>query len=388
MIVDVRAYAPIRENLPLFRIFAALGGAVVIAGAFLEPLRIWAGLLVVGWHLLGLGLAGLAFMAIQSATGAHWAVALRRVPESMAGMVPIGGMLIALAVVAGGERLYPGFAGREHLSGFQAAWLEPVFFFTRGLVYLSLWVLFGTALLRASREQDRNGSPRLARRIARLSAAFLPVFAFTLWLASVDWIGALEPHWPSTIFGVYQFAGLFLSGLAAMTVLVIRLRRSGPLAGVVQAEHLHDLGKLLFAFSTFWMYIWFSQYMLIWYGNLPEETAYFVHRQTPGWLPLFVANVLINWAIPFLVLLPRAAKRSEKVLLRVALLLLLGRAIDLYLMIYPPLTGKAPLFGGWEAGLALGALGLFVLIFQHLLASAPVVPVGDPQLAESLAHQG
>lgn len=388
MIVDTRTVAPARESLPLFRILVALGGASLIAGAFVAPQRIWAAVLVAAWYLLGLGLAGLAFVAIQEMTGATWGVALRRVPEAMAGLAPVGGALAVLALVAGGARLYPWLAGEEHLHGFKALWLDPGFFFTRALIYLMVWVLFGAGMLRTSRSQDRDRTPGPGRRLTRLSAAFLPVFAFTLWLASVDWIGALEPHWPSTIFGLYQFAGLFLSGLAAVTILTIRLRRAGPLAGAVGEEHLRDLGKLLFAFSTFWMYIWFSQYMLIWYGNLPEEAIYFVHRQTPGWQPLFVANVLVNWAVPFLILLPREAKRSEKLLLRISALLLLGRALDLYLMIYPPLTGKAPAFGGWEVGIALGALGLFVLVFQKVLGSAPAVPIGDPRLEESLHHHG
>src|SRR5262249_39747770 len=147
---------------------------------------------------------------------------------------------------------------------------------------------------------------------------------------------SLEPDWSSTMFGVYQFAGLFLSGLAALTLLLLWLGRSEPMRRVVTSDHLHDLGKLLFAFSTFWMYVWFSQYMLIWYVNNPEEAVYFLRREQGAWQPLLIANVVLNWAVPFLVLLPRSAKRSPTVLARVCVVLLVGRWLDLYLMIGPP----------------------------------------------------
>jgi hypothetical protein len=386
MIVETRPYVPSRELLPSSRIVAVLGGAALLGGLALSPPRAWAGVLLAGLYLLGLGLAGLAFVAIQYASGGTWATVLRRVPEALAGLIPFGGGLVVLAAVFGGAGLYPWMAGG--MTGFQGVWLQPGFFFARALLYLAAWMTFGAAILGTSRRQDETGSPALTSRNARLSAAFLPVFGVTVWLSSVDWMQSLEPHWSSTIYGVYGFAGLFLSGLAAITAVTVWLRRSGPFAGLVTREHLHDLGKLLFAFSTFWMYIWFSQFMLIWYGNLPEEGIYYVHRLTGAWAPLFWANVILNWVIPFLVLLPERAKRSETVLLRVAGVVLVGRWLDLYLLIAPSLDGASPRFGIWEAGAIFGAIGLFFLVFTRMLRSAPVVPVGDPYLEESLHHHG
>jgi len=165
------------------------------------------------------------------------------------------------------------------------------------------------------------------------------VFSVTFTLASVDWIMSLEPMWSSTIFGVYNFAGLFESGLAAIILAALWLERQGPLRGVLTEEHLHDLGKLLFAFSTFWAYIWFSQYMLIWYTNIPEETTYFLRRLHGVWLALFLANVVLNWVVPFAVLLRRDAKRMRRVLGLVAAVVLVGRLLDLYLMIFPSVKG-------------------------------------------------
>src|SRR5262249_54514930 len=159
------------------------------------------------------------------------------------------------------------------------------------------------------------------------------------WLASFDWVMSLEPHWASTIFGIYNFAGMFSSGIALMVLLVLSLCQTGPLRDFVNEEHLHDLGKLLFAFSTFWMYIWFSQYMLIWYADIGEESVYYVHRLHNAWAPLFLLNIILNWVAPFAALLSRGAKRSPRALGRVAAVVLAGRTLDVYLMIGPPLYG-------------------------------------------------
>lgn len=374
------------------RVLAAFGAAILAAGAFLAPDRVWPALLVAGLFTAGLGLAGLFYLALHYTTGARWDVALRRVAEALAGLAPAGSLLALGAVVAGGTVLYPSFGhGTEHAFGpFKTLWLTPAFFLARSILYAGVWTGFALALRTLSRQQDAQGDPagRLRKRATVVSAAFLPVFAVTVTLASVDWVMALEPHWYSTIYGVYHLAGLFVAGLAALMLLAIRLRASGPLAGVVTGEHLHDLGKLLFAMATFWAYIWFSQYMLIWYGNLAEEAGYFTLRSEGAWAPLFWVNPIVNWAVPFLVLLPVAAKRSPKLLAQVSALLLAGHALDLYLAVYPPLHPGGPVFGGWEAGIVVGTGGLLILVLHHTLAGSPAVPLRDPYLAESLRHHG
>ena len=151
------------------------------------------------------------------------------------------------------------------------------------------------------------------------------VFAASFSVASTDWLMSLDPHWSSTIFAVYVFAGLVQLGLAVTTLMVLILRQRGPFRAVVGESHLHDLGKLLFTFSTFWAYIWLSQYLLIWYGNLPEEVTHYMSRTSPAWIRLFLLNLVVNWVVPFLVLLPRATKRSPAVLAGVCLLILAGR---------------------------------------------------------------
>ena len=369
---------------------AAIGLVTAVAGAGLAPQRMWANWLLVSYYALTLSLGGLCFVAIHYATGGTWGVAFRRVPEALAALLPVTAIAVGVVLVARPQLyLWTGGdygAGAGSALAFKRAWLDWPFFLARAVIYGSVWAVFAWAIRRESRLQD--GGAALARRAAnrRLSAAFLVVFAVTFSLATFDWIMSLEPAWYSTVFAVYQFAGLFLAGLAAITLLVIWLERTGPLAGVVTDSHLHDLGKLVFAFSTFWAYIWFCQYMLIWYANIPEETTYFVARTHGGWLVAFVGTAVLNWGVPFVVLLPRAAKRNRRVLAAVALVVLAGRWLDLYLMILPPFTGGSPAIGVWEIGLLAGGAGLFGLGLLGALRAAPMVPAGDPDLAASLHY--
>ncbi len=171
-----------------------------------------------------------------------------------------------------------------------------------------------------------------------------------------------------------------------ITITAIVLRRRGLLTGIVTDHHLHDLGKLLMGFTTFWIYIWFSQYMLIWYGNLPEEVTYYRWRHDGAWAVLSAANLLANWVIPFLVLLPRPAKHDESRLLQVCALLLVGRWLDLYLMVQPVFEKHAPVLGIWEIAPLVGGTALFIFFLRRGLAAANLVPVGDPYLKESLQH--
>lgn len=372
------------EHTRLLRILAGLGVGTVVLGLWLAPARAWANLLLASYYLLGLALAAMVFIALQYVSGAGWSAALRRVPEAMTSLLPYGAAGIGLVLVLRSS-LYPWVHRLHDPTGFRKAWLNYPFFLERSAVYIALWLLFSWLVVRTSRRQDHDANPAHTRRNVTLSAAFLVVFAITFWLASFDWIMSLEPRWYSTIFGIYNFAGLFSSGLAAIIVLAIVLQRLGPLDGVLSSAHLHDLGKLLFAFSTFWMYIWFSQYMLIWYANIPEEAVYYVRRIQGTWMPLFLLNMALNWAIPFLALLPASAKKNPGVLMKVAVIVLLGRWLDLYLMILPPVSGARPEISAWEIGAAMGMVGVFGLVFFRAVRGANVVPVNDPYLAESLA---
>ena len=370
----------------LVQTLLGIGGLTVIAGALLAPDRMWPNLLLVSYYLLGLGLGGALFVAIQHLTAAGWSVAIRRVAEGMVGLLPVGGMLLWLVLLVR-PSLYAWAVDPALLDGptfvFKRFWLQRPFFLIRAAGYLTLWTWLAFAMIRPSRQQDTDGDPAHGRAGARRAAVFLVGFALTFWLASFDWLMSLEPHWFSTIFWVYDFAGWFLAGLACLTLAVIGLERAGPLRGVVTAEHRHDLGKLLFAFATFWMYLWFSQYMLIWYVDLPEETGFFVTRIQGAWSPLFLLNLFLNWVVPFFVLMPRRAKRNVKILAQVAVGVLAGRWLDLYLTIAPTAV-EEPAAGLWELGLLAGGAGLALHVLFRALASAPAVAARDPLLSESL----
>jgi hypothetical protein len=360
-------------------------GSLVIAFRQ-NPERVWPDLLVVSYYLLCLGLAGLVFVSLFYVTGATWSVPLRRVPEAMAAVIPVSAIGLGLVFLASPSiypwvRLSPGES--SDVASLRQIWFQQSFFLARAAMYFAGWILLGFAMVRISRLQDKDGDHRHMRTNIRLSAAFLVIFGVTFWLASNDWLMSLEPKWSSTIFPVYQFAGLFLSGLAAIILLAGSLYWLGPFCQVLTQDRLHDLGTLLFGFSSFWMYIWFCQYLLIWYVNAPEETGYYERRMQGVWGPLLLLNVGLNWGVPFLVLLPRAAKRSVGVLAAVSLIVVAGRWLDLYIGVLPyfgdPTLSSALL----EIGLMTGATGILALVFFGTLGRAPFIPIGDPLLTQS-----
>jgi hypothetical protein len=381
-------FEPKEKVVRRLQVLTGIGATTLVAGLYLAPQRIWPNLLLVSYYLLGLALAGMTWIAIQYVSGAHWSTALRRVPEAIVGVLPLGALGI-VSILIFHPSLYPWTAGvhvEGDAPGFKLMWLSLPFFRIRAVVYLLGWLAFAWAMLRLSRQQDSDGALSHTRRSTTLAALFLVFFGVSFWLASFDWIMSLEPEWYSTIFGFYNFAGAFLSGLATLALLLVWLQGHGPLRSVIRDQHFHDVGKLLFAFSTFWAYLWFSQYMLIWYANLPEETVYYVRRVQGFWQPLFVLNLFLNWVVPFFALLPRMNKQRAGILVRVSIVLLAGRWLDLYLMIAPPFSGGKPHIGVLEIGVVAGLVGVFGLGFFAALRRAPLVPVRDPYLAESLHY--
>ncbi len=374
--------SPVLQTPPRLHALAkgmmALGLGGVVAGLIWAPETVRAHWLLLSFFGVSLGLAGTLFIALQFVTGAGWSVALRRVPEAMAWLLPVAGAALLAGLIAWPE-FYPWTADDYYPhSEWKRLWLQRPFFLARAAIYVVLWSALALPLILHSRRQDddANFSHTVASR--RWSALFLIVFGITIWLASYDWLMSRDPDWVSTVYGVYNFAGLFTAGLATQILLVIWLRRLGPFRNVLTEKHLHDLGKLLFAMSTFWAYLWYCQYMLIWYVNNPEETPYYIQRLQGAWQPLFIANVVLNWVIPFCVLLSSAAKRHPKVLVNVSLVVLAGRWLDLYLMILPEENGFATVVVA--VAMTLGALGLYFVVFCHGLAQAALVPINDPYL--------
>ncbi len=375
--------APLEQRM---KMLAASSAVILMAGLLLQPERAWPALLLGSFALVCLGLGGLFFVALQYASGAVWSIALRRVGEAMTAALPAG-LIGILFVLVAHPSIYPWYGHTlpsEGWAGFKLVWLSYPFFLARSVFYGAVWLGFSRAIRSNSRRQDEEGGWELSRKNTRLSVVFMIAFGFTFWLATTDWVMALEPQWSSTIFGIYHFSGMFTAGLAVVSLLVISLRKSGPLRGSVTDEHLLDMGRMIVAFATFWGYIWFSQFMLIWYTNFNEETGYMVLRTNSGWGKLFVLNLILNWALPFLLLLPRASKMNPGTLAAAAWVVLAGRATDLYLMIIAPFSPASSLPAICDfASLGLVA-GLFILLTLRAFFGAEPIPVGDPLLPDSV----
>ena len=368
-------------------ILATVGTAAAAAGVALMPERTWADLLLNGFYMTALALGGMVFLALHHLSGAAWSAGIRRVPEALMAALPVAALLM-LTLFFGREWLYPAtLVNPRAADSARALYLSAPFFFGRMVAFLIVWTTFARALRRSSLRQDTDGAPRHHRQLVRDSAAFVVVFAISFSLASFDWLMTLTPHWSSTIFAFYTFAGVLVGGIAAVTLCVVLLVERGYLADAVSTDQLHDLGKLLFTFSTFWAYIWFAQYLLIWYGNLPEETTYYISRTSEPWVVAFLLNVVVNWVVPFLVLMPRAAKRNAALLKWVAIVVLAGRWLDLYVAVMPEVI-PAPSVRTVDVLISGGCAAAFFLIVTRALASAPLVPLNDNVFLERVADAG
>ena len=369
-------------------LFIMLGVGMIgfTVGVLTDNARLWASFLQNAIFFLTLALGAVVFLSINRVANAGWDTAIRRVPEALMSYLPLGSVLM-LAIFFGRDRLYEGlhsffgFGGKPMV--FKNAWLSAPFFFGRMALFLGLWTLLAWLIKRESKRQDLNDNLAHTIRIKRYAAIFLAVFGLTFTLASFDWLMSIEPLFYSTIYAFYVISGVLLSGFAAITIMVVVLRRRGTLPEVTD-HHLLNLGKLVFGFSTFWAYIWLCQYLLIYYANIPEETIYYIRRmQTPAWKTLFFANVLLNWLIPFVLLLPRSVKKSGGWLMTACVIVLVGHWIDLYVMIFPAYEHSA-LIGLIDVAILLGFGSLFVQSFANGLRKRALVPQNDPYLEESL----
>jgi len=363
----------------LARTLLIIGSAVFLLGLIFDPQRVWANVLLVSVFLLGIGLGSVFLVAGLQLCSAKWANAIRGLPEKLWVFIAIGGIGVLVTVLFR-PSLYPWHdptpEALHHLHGFRAMWLDRSFFIARTVVFLGIWILQAKAIVKSAGRSPDDRAPSHGR----WSALYIVVLMLTVWMAVSDWIMSLDPMFYSTMFGMYCFAGFFASALAVIILLAVWLRDRGPWRNVLTEAHLHDLGKLQFGFCTFWMYIWFSQYMLVWYTNNPEETSYFIQRIEGAWMPLFVLNLFLNWIVPFFALLSVRAKRSASIMSKVVVVVLIGHWLDLYLMILPTIqhgglkgaeTAGLP-FGIWEIGIAAGGLGLFIFVFLRTIARTVV----------------
>lgn len=351
---------------------AALAGAVLVLGFAFEPRRAWGAWLAAFVTVTELSLAGLLFLALAEAAAARWADPLRPVARAMGAALPAAAALGAGLLLGTGSLYEWAHAGAgDELLERKSAWLNLPFFALRLVACFAAWMVLARALrARLGAPPAEREDPSRRGRDLRLAAIFVAVFAITWSIASVDWISSLEPHWFSTIFALRTATGLVVSGLAAATILVVLLRERAPLAGRVDDAALGDLGKLLLSFSILWVYVAYCQHMLIWYTDLPEEAVWYARRAGGGWRALTWASLALAFVGPFLVLLLRRARRSPAVLLRVSFALLIGQALDLFVMIGPAVSGEVPAVGPWEIAAFTGAFALFFALALRSLAGA------------------
>lgn len=351
-------------------------------------------LLIGGFLFAGLALFGVFFNAMGAMANAGWHTVIRRIPEVYYKFFPIaGGVLLVVFLVpvitgldwthhhwgAADLSTDPILAGKSIILNYPVMIATVVFF-------IGMWFLFGFLLRKFSLAEDVEGGLSNFRKGNKTSAAFLPFFALSFCFAAFLWIMSLEPHWFSTIYGVYCFAGMFVLGMTITMLIVFHLKEKGFLPQASE-EHIHDLGKFMFAFSIFWAYIWTSQYLLIWYANLPEEGAYYVLRLGDYGF-LFVFNVVLNFVWPFLAFMTRNGKRKGLSIKIVAVGMLFGRFMDMFLLVMPGVMG--PDWGFFTVLTALGFViflgGVFTMVILKALEKAPLIAKNHPYLDESLHH--
>jgi len=379
------------NRLPLV---SGLVGIVFLAVSFAlgvgRPDQFYFSWLVAFMFFLSLALGGLFFVLTHYVTRASWSVVLRRLAENIMGTLPLFALLF-IPIVLGMHHLFhwthADAMDHDVLLQRKAAYLNTPFFLIRAVVCFVCWTALALWFRSRSVKQDSSGDVQTTLRLIQVSAPALFVFAITVTVASVDWMMSLDPHWYSTMFGVYYFAGSLVGIFAFMAIVAVAMRRAGLLGGTLTLEHLHDLGKLLFAFTVFWAYIAFSQYFLIWYGNIPEETVFYAKRAQGSWL---TASKILMWGhfgIPFLFLMSRHIKRRPGLLVLGSAWMLVMHFLDLYWLVMPIHHPEGVHFSLLDVSTFVGIGGLVLAVIGWQLRRRALIPIRDPRLAESLSFE-
>ncbi len=365
----------------------AVGLVIVILAFFIDPVRGAFNNLILLMFLTSIGVGSLFLVCIEYLGGAVWSTPFRRITEILASVLMLL-PIIAIPVYLNLHGLYHWTHAEEVASDQILAAKEPYlnvgFFTIRNLVFYALWIIFYFLIIGNSRKQDGNADQNLTKRNIRLSAIFMPIFAITITFSAIDWMMSLEPHWFSTIYGVYYFSGTVLAALAATTFIVVLLNEKGLFIKGITKDHYYSLGALLFAFTNFWAYIAFSQFLLIWYANMPEETFWFLQRWEGGWIYFSIGLIVVHFVVPYFGLLSQPSKMNPKRLLVMSLWILFAHIYDLYWLTMPTLSSESLTFGWMELGFPLVAFGLLIMVFSLKSKKENLVPVGDPKLKRGL----
>jgi hypothetical protein len=379
------------DRLQQRALVAGIVGFVLIAIGYVKtPDQFYHSYLIAFMFVLGLSLGSLGLLMLQHLTGGHWGIVIRRPLEAAALSLPFVAVLF-LPITLGMKYLYKEWleapkTGEGALSHLQQSYLTPNAFLVRAVIYFAIWLLLVFIFDRWSRKQDVDRENRALRRhIKMMAGPGIILYVFVMTFAAIDWVMSLSPHWASTIYGFLFVVGQLISAVSLMIAIVVLLSRSEPLAGVIQDRHLHDLGKLLLAFVMLWAYFGFSQLLIIWSGNLPEEITFYRSRLYGGWGVVAVIVLVFHFFVPFFLLLSRDLKRNARLLPKVAIWLIVMRLVDLFWLTRPEFTSNAmPNWLDVAAPLALGSLWLYFFAFN--LKRQPLLPLGDPKLEEAIEH--
>lgn len=354
--------------------------------------------LVNSFFFFALGLGALFFLALQYATETGWYASVKRIIEAVAGFLPYGMGLLALTLLTitflDGAHIYswmdpemtnPASHHYDEIIDGKSAYLNKPFFWIRTILYMVVYFIFLRGFRMRSLEEDRIGGTELHFKNYRKGAIFLVFFAVFSSTSSWDWLMSIDVHWFSTLFGWYTFAGMWCSTMVVLVLLTLYLKSLGYLPKV-NDSHIHDLGKWTFATSFLWSYLWFSQFMLIWYANIPEETTYYLMR-IENFKFMYFAMFLINFSFPMLILMSRDAKRNTGILSFVGLIILVGHWFDVYVMIAAGSMGTGAKLGILELGMAVLFVGFFIRVILVNLTKSPLTPVNHPFLDESIHHE-
>ncbi len=370
-------------------VLLALGIVFGVIGFITEPERAAFSYLPAFMFLLSIAVGSLFWVALEYLAGADWSVPFRRVAEFLSAIIPLL-IILAIPLLLHMKELFswmnPAIVSESKIMQGKASYLNSTFFVIRVIGFCLIWIIFYLIFIRNSRKQDSNGDQGFTKSNVIISGIFMPVFAYTITFSAVDWLMSLAPLWYSTVFGAYLFSGAVWSSLAAITFISLKLKENGYLHPKVNENHYYSLGTLLFAFTVFWAYIAFSQYMLIWYADLPEETFWFLHRWTGGWSILSIVVILTHFIVPFGALLSFPSKTNPGRLKFISIWILIAHYIDLYWLIMPSfyVNGKVYTFSTMDIVFPIGALGLIIVVFNWSAKRYNLIPVRDPKLQKAL----
>lgn len=374
-------------------LFGLLGTASLLAAFFIaqkDQTAFYFSFHVSWVYFVSIALGAVFFVLIQYATRAGWSVVVRRLAENVAQTLPLF-LILFFVIILGSHHLFHHWLSTESMTDKILAtkrwYLNQPFYYGRSFFYLLAFTAFAFYFAKKSEKQDKTGEHLITSRLQTRSAPFLIIAGFCMHFAAVDWIMALDPHWYSTIFGLYFFAGSYMAFIALLSILTRLASRVSSVQNAFGTEHYHDLGKLLFGHTCFWAYAAFVQFLLIWYANIPEETRWYGIRQNHGWYPFWIMLCVGHFIVPFLLLMARKAKRTRNWVVFVAVWMLVMHFVDIYWLIMPTHYEVGPSFQILDVLCLFGIGGLFLSLFCAFTSKKSLIPVRDPRLNESLTYE-